>query len=539
MQLNGKSAKFTKGTKISENNWKRFSQFEKRSGKKERDFRGGSRVKGTSLTRGAGILLPVASLPSKYGIGTFGRAAYEFVDLLVDLHQKYWQVLPLGPTSYGDSPYQSFSAFAGNPYYIDLDILKEDGLLTKEEIEAFSWGDDEEDISYGILFKNRFPVLKKAFERFDTEDVSFREFCREQENWLDGYSFYMALKTFSENVEWTAWEPDIRDRKSKALEEYRVRLADEILFWKFCQYEFFDQWGKLRSYANNRGIRIIGDIPLYVSMDSADVWEHRELFQVDRSGKAQLVAGCPPDAFSDDGQKWGNPLYDWDKMEQEDFSWWRRRIEANAKLYDVIRFDHFIGVVRYYSVPAKDTHARNGHWRKGPGKKLTDAMAESLGESRMIVEDLGVVVPGVKRLVQRTGWPGMKILLFAFDGNADHEFLPHNYPNSNMVVYGGTHDNEPLMGFFNEKCEYELAFLYNYLNINNKEEIVDAIIRLAYGSIADVAIFQMQDLLKLGMEARTNLPATIGTNWRWRLGKKELSEERREWLRTLAIVYRR
>lgn len=496
-------------------------------------------MKGTSLTRGAGILLPVASLPSKYGIGTFGRAAYEFVDLLVDLHQKYWQVLPLGPTSYGDSPYQSFSAFAGNPYYIDLDILKEDGLLTTEEIEAFSWGDDEEDISYGILFENRFPVLKKAFERFDTEDVSFRAFCREQENWLDGYSFYMALKTFSGNAEWTAWEPDIRDRKSKALEEYRMRLAGEISFWEFCQYQFFTQWGKLRSYANSRGIRIIGDIPLYVSMDSADVWEHRELFQVDRSGKAQLVAGCPPDAFSDDGQKWGNPLYDWDKMEQEDFSWWRRRIKANAKLYDVIRFDHFIGVVRYYSVPAKDIHARNGHWRKGPGKKLTDAMAESLGESRMIVEDLGVVVPGVKRLVQRTGWPGMKILLFAFDGNADHEFLPHNYPNSNMVVYGGTHDNEPLMGFFNEKCEYELAFLYNYLNINNKEEIVDAIIRLAYGSVADVAIFQMQDLLKLGMEARTNLPATIGTNWRWRLGKKELSEERREWLRTLAIVYRR
>lgn len=539
MQLNGKSAKFTEGTKISENNWKRFSQSENGQDRKSAIFEGESRVKGKSLTRGAGILLPVASLPSKYGIGTFGRAAYEFVDLLVDLHQKYWQVLPLGPTSYGDSPYQSFSAFAGNPYYIDLDILKEDGLLTTEEIEALSWGDDEEDISYGILFENRFPVLKKAFERFDTEDVSFQTFCREQENWLEGYSFYMALKTFSGNVEWTAWGTDIRDRKSKALEEYRVRLADEISFWKFCQYQFFTQWGKLRSYANSRGIRIIGDIPLYVSMDSADVWEHRELFQVDHSGNAQLVAGCPPDAFSDDGQKWGNPLYDWDKMEREDFSWWRRRIKANAKLYDVIRFDHFIGVVRYYSVPAKDTHARNGHWRKGPGKKLTDAMAESLGESRMIVEDLGVVVPGVKRLVQRTGWPGMKILLFAFDGNADHEFLPHNYPNSNMVVYGGTHDNEPLMGFFNEKCEYELAFLYNYLNINNKEEIVDAIIRLAYGSVADVAIFQMQDLLKLGMEARTNLPATIGTNWRWRLGKKELSEERREWLRTLAIVYRR
>lgn len=502
-------------------------------------FRGGSRVGMTSLTRGAGVLLPVASLPSKYGIGTFGKAAYEFVDLLADLHQKYWQVLPLGPTSFGDSPYQSFSAFAGNPYYIDLEDLVKDGLLKTKEIEAYQWGDDEEDVSYGILFENRFRVLHKAFERFDKADESFRGFCKEQKGWLDGYSFYMALKTFSGNAEWTAWEPDIRDRKSKALEEYRERLADEILFWQFCQYEFELQWSRLRSYANSRGIRIIGDIPLYVSMDSADVWEHRELFQVDRSGKATLVAGCPPDAFSDDGQKWGNPLYDWDKMEQENFSWWRKRIEANAKLYDVIRFDHFIGVVRYYSVPAKDANARNGHWRKGPGRKLTDAIAESLGESRMIVEDLGVVVPGVKRLVQRTGWPGMKILLFAFDGNAEHEFLPHNYPNSNTVVYGGTHDNEPLMGYFNEKCEYELAFLYKYLNINSKEEIVDAMIRLAYASIADVAIFQMQDLLKLGNEARINLPSTIGTNWRWRLGSRQLSDKRREWIRTLAMVYRR
>lgn len=500
---------------------------------------GGSGVKMTSLTRGAGILLPVSSLPSKYGIGTFGKAAYEFVDLLVKLHQKYWQVLPLGPTSYGDSPYQSFSAFAGNPYYIDLDLLTKDGLLTKKEIEAFSWGDDEEDISYGILFENRFPVLKKAFERFDKGDAAFQVFCREQESWLDGYAFYMALKTYFKNVEWTAWDADIRDREPKALEEYRTHLIDEILFWKFCQYEFFGQWSRLRSYANTHGVRIIGDIPLYVSMDSADVWEHRELFQVDRNGRAELVAGCPPDAFSDDGQKWGNPLYDWDRMEQENFAWWRRRIEANARLYDVIRFDHFIGAVRYYSVPAKDPHARNGRWRKGPGKKLTDAIAESLGDSRMIVEDLGVVVPGVKRLVQRTGWPGMKILLFAFDGNPEHEFLPHNYPDSNMVVYGGTHDNEPLMGYFGEKSERELAFLYQYLNISSKEEIVDGIIRLAYSSIADVAIFQMQDLLGLGNEARINLPSTIGTNWRWRLGKKELSRQRIEWLRALARMYRR
>lgn len=484
-------------------------------------------------------MLPVASLPSKYGIGTFGRAAYEFVDLLVDLRQKYWQVLPLGPVSFGDSPYQSFSAFAGNPYYIDLEFLVKDGLLTTEEIESYEWGDDQEDVSYGILFENRFPVLRRAFQRFDREDADFLDFCEAEKSWLDGYSFYMALKTFFGYREWTAWDADIRDRKVRAMEEYRTRLSEEIVFWEFCQYLFDIQWRQLRSYANSKGVRIIGDIPLYVSMDSADVWEHRELFQVDRHGKATLVAGCPPDAFTDDGQKWGNPLYDWAKMEQDDFAWWRARIGANAKFYDVLRFDHFIGVVRYYSVPAGDPHARNGHWRKGPGRKLTDAMTESLGSCQMIVEDLGVAVPGVKRLVQHTGWPGMKILLFAFDGNTDHEFLPHNYTDTNMVVYGGTHDNETLAGYFYEKCEYELAFLYKYLNIDSKKEIVDALIRLAYSSIADVAIFQMQDLLGLGNEARMNFPATIGTNWRWRLKSLSLPGERRSFLRTLAMIYRR
>lgn len=484
-------------------------------------------------------MLPIASLPSKYGIGTFGRAAYEFVDLLVDLRQRYWQVLPLGPTSFGDSPYQSFSAFAGNPYYIDLDMLTEDGLLTSEEIESYEWGDDPGDVSYGLLFENRFSVLHTAFHRFDRSDDEFQRFCAEQESWLNGYSFFMALKTFSGYREWTAWDADIRDRKSKAMEEYRSRLADEIAFWQFCQYQFDRQWKALRSYANSRGVLIIGDIPLYISMDSADVWEHRELFQVDGQGRAQFVAGCPPDAFSDDGQKWGNPLYDWVRMEQDDFAWWRKRIEANAKLYDVLRFDHFIGVVRYYCVPAGDPHARNGRWRKGPGRKLTDAMAQSLGASQMIVEDLGVSVPGVKRLVQHTGWPGMKILLFAFDANPDHEYLPHNYPDRNAVVYGGTHDNETIVGYFDEKCDYELGFLYKYLNINSKEEIVDAIIRLGYSSIADVVIFQMQDLLGLGNEARTNLPSTIGTNWRWRLSSFRLPKARRGWLRTLAMIYRR
>ena len=492
-----------------------------------------------AFTRGAGILLPVASLPSDYGIGTLGDAAYSFVDLLVDLRQKYWQVLPLGPTSFGDSPYQSFSAFAGNPYLIDLNTLVREGLLIKEEITGYNWGGDEDDIDYATIFKNRFQVLQKAFERFDRKEKEFRKFCEENEEWLSDYSFFMALKTFSGEKEWLQWEEGLRNREPDILKEYEVKLADQIQFWKFCQYKFFSQWNKLKKYANARGIRIIGDIPLYVALDSADVWAHREEFLLNKDGTPDVVAGCPPDAFSEDGQKWGNPIYNWDRMEKEDFSWWRRRMKSSAMLYDIIRIDHFIGIVRYYSIPAEDATARGGKWNKGPGKKLTDAIEQAVGKSQIIAENLGVSVPGVKKLMAKTGWPGMKVLLFAFDGNTANEFLPHNYTDTNAVVYAGTHDNDTVVGYFRDKTEYELAFLYEYLGISSKEEIPDAVIRLAYSSIADVVIMQMQDILKLGNEARMNLPSTVGKNWRWRFKKDGLTEERRTWLRTLATIYRR
>lgn len=492
-----------------------------------------------AFTRGAGILLPVASLPSDYGIGTLGNAAYRFVDLLVDLRQKYWQVLPLGPTSFGDSPYQSFSAFAGNPYLIDLSTLVREGLLTKEEITGYNWGGDEDDIDYATIFKNRSQILQKAFERFDRKEKEFKKFCEENEDWLSDYSFFMALKTFSGDREWLQWEEGLRNRKPDVLKKYETMLADQIQFWKFCQYKFFSQWNKLKKYANTRGVQIIGDIPLYVSLDSADVWAHREEFLLNKDGTPDVVAGCPPDAFSEDGQKWGNPIYDWDRMEKEDFSWWRRRMKSSAQMYDIIRIDHFIGIVRYYSIPAKDATARGGKWNKGPGKKLTDAIEQAVGESRIIAEDLGVSVPGAKKLMAKTGWPGMKVLLFAFDGNTASEFLPHNYTDTNTVVYAGTHDNDTVVGYFRDKTEYELAFLYEYLGISSKEEIPDAVIRLAYSSIADVVIMQMQDILKLGNEARMNLPSTVGKNWRWRLKKDGLTEERRTWLRTLATIYRR
>lgn len=496
-------------------------------------------MKTKRFTRGAGILLSVTSLPSDYGIGTLGEEAFGFVDLLVDLRQRYWQVLPLGPTSYGDSPYQSFSAFAGNPYLIDLNELIREGLLTKSQVKSYNWGDDESDIEYAVIFENRFQVLQKAFERFDTREKGYTAFCRENEEWLEDYSFFMALKTFSENREWLLWEEGLRNREPECMKRYRKQLKEQIDFWKFCQYKFFGQWKRLKKYANARGIQIIGDIPLYVALDSADVWAHREEFLLGADGRPEVVAGCPPDAFSDDGQKWGNPIYDWERMEKEDFSWWKSRMKANSALYDVIRIDHFIGVVKYYSIPAEDPDARGGKWNKGPGKKLTDAIEESVGESRIIAEDLGVSVPGVKKLMLKTGWPGMKILLFAFDGNTAHEYLPHNYTDTNTAVYAGTHDNDTIVGYFREKTEYELAFLYEYLGIEAKEEIPDAIIRLAYSSIADIVIMQMQDILKLGNEARMNLPSTIGQNWRWRFTREGLSEERRTWLRTLSAIYRR
>lgn len=496
-------------------------------------------MRDSRMDRGAGILLAVTSLPSPYGIGTMGKEAFRFVDMLTDLRQKYWQVLPIGPTSFGDSPYQSFSAFAGNPYLIDLDILIEEGLLKQEEVDGYNWGIRKDDIDYALIYNNRFKVLKSAFDRFDVEKDAFKKFCKDNKDWLEDYSLYMAVKNEKGGSEWLSWEEGLRNRDADTLAEYREQLKEQILFWMFLQYKFFEQWKALKAYANEQGIKIIGDIPLYIALDSADVWADRGQFKLDEEGRPSEVAGCPPDDFSDDGQKWGNPLYDWEKMEAEGFGWWKKRIAANGRLFDIIRIDHFIGVAKYYSIPAQDENARNGRWNKGPGKKLTDMIEKTLGKNRIIAEDLGVAVPAVKKLLAKTGWPGMKILLFAFDGNTANEHLPHNYEDSNLVVYAGTHDNETIAGYFRDKTEYELAYLYEYLNIKKKDDIPDAIIRTAYGSVADIAIMQMQDLLKLGNETRMNFPSTVGCNWRWRTLRESLDEERRTWLRTMTLLYRR
>lgn len=496
-------------------------------------------MKRNRMVRGAGILLAVTSLPSPYGIGTMGKAAYEFIDVLVDLKQKYWQVLPIGPTSFGDSPYQAFSAYAGNPYLIDLDTLIEEGLLLEEEVNACNWGSNNDSIAYDLLYQNRFKVLRRAFSRFDIQQEAFRRFCQQSSDWLEDYSLYMTIKDEKNGQEWLSWEEGLKNRDEQLLAQYRDKYKNEIYFWKFLQYKFFEQWLALKAYANNSGIRIIGDIPLYVALDSADAWANREEFMLNEDGRPIEVAGCPPDAFSEDGQKWGNPLYNWDRMEMDGYQWWQRRMLANGKLFDIIRIDHFIGVAKFYSIPAEDENARNGKWNKGPGKKLTDIIEETLGKGRIIAEDLGVAIPAAKKLLSKTGWPGMRVLLFAFDGNTANEHLPHNYEDGNLIVYAGTHDNETIVGYFRDKTEYELAYMYQYLDIKRKEQIPDAVIRAAYASVADVVIMQMQDLLKLGNEARMNFPSTVGSNWKWRALRDCLCDDRRAWIRTITMLYRR
>ena len=496
----------------------------------------------TMLKRGAGVLMPIFSLPSPYGIGTFGRAAYEFIDQLKRGRQTYWQVLPMGPTCYGDSPYQSYSAFAGNPYFIDLDTLKDEKLLTQDEIDACWWCDKQDQVNYDALYYYRFPLLRKAYERSShKESVEYQAFLEENEEWLDDYALYMAVKGKYEGKSWMDWDEDIRFRRPEALSAYREELAEEINYWKFLQFKFFEQWKKLKQYAKEKELQIVGDIPIYVALDSADVWSHPELFQLDEENLTPLkVSGVPPDAFSEDGQLWGNPLYDWEEMEQTDFAWWRSRMKASAELYDAVRIDHFIGVVQYYAIPYGAVTAKDGEWEKGPGKKLTDALDEAAGETKIIAEDLGVFCQEVKDLLAETGYPGMKIIEFAFSGDRFNEHLPHCY-DPNSVVYGGTHDNETLAGYFKpEKRQWwELQYIADYLGAAHQSEVVDRVFRAAYGSVASVAIFQMQDVLKLDNWARMNTPGTLGENWRWRLVPGQFTDERADYLSWLVDTFGR
>lgn len=490
------------------------------------------------LTRGAGILLPISSLPSPHGIGTFGKEAYDFVDRLKEADQMYWQVLPIGPTSYGDSPYQSFSAFAGNPYFIDLDMLVDEGLIEKSAVDSIDWGQLEYDIDYSKMYNHRFAILRKAFFKSkEMETEEYHKFIEDNKIWLDDYSLFMACKDYFGQREWLKWDDDIKMRKPEAVKYYKALLKEKIEFWQYVQYKFFRQWKDLKEYANSNGIRIIGDIPIYVAMDSSDVWADPEYYQLDDDLNPIDVAGCPPDAFYEFGQKWGNPLYDWDEMEKTDFSWWKRRVEAAADLYDVIRIDHFTGIAKYYAIPA-DGMPVDGEYRTGPGEKLIEVINDAAGGAKIIAEDLGITTPEAKNLLVKSGYPGMKVLEYAFDSRISNGFLPHTY-NQNCVVYSGTHDNETLLGFFNSLSEESLQYLMDYTSSKDTLELAKNVITLAYESAADTVIIQMQDILMKDNKARMNLPSTIGRNWRWRLKKDEFNDGVVEGLRKLTDVYGR
>ncbi|MCL2068711.1 MAG: 4-alpha-glucanotransferase, partial [Oscillospiraceae bacterium] len=448
------------------------------------------------MPRGAGVLLPAASLPSPYGIGTFGRAAYDFIDFLRAAGQRCWQVLPLGPTSYGDSPYQSFSAFAGNPYFIDLDLLAEEKLLQKREIPR-KWGNDPADIDYARIFGARFAVLHKAFMRSGHKSTpEYDAFLAANAYWVNDYAEYMAVKEHFGWKSWQDWPAEIRRREKAPLSALLRKLAVEADFWRFCQFKFYEQWGRLKEYANASGIEIIGDIPIYVAFDSADVWANPHLFELDGELNPTHVAGVPPDYFSKTGQLWGNPLYRWDVMRGDGFAWWRERIRFTTILYNIVRIDHFIGIVRYYAIPAAADTAVAGHYREGPGEALIAAINEAAAGKKIIAEDLGVLTPKVERLRRKTGYPGMKILQFAFDSGGANTHLP-GYYEQNTVVYGGTHDNETLTGYFARQNRKTLRFTREYLGVKRNREIVYAIIRLGYQSCANTAIYQLQDLLAL------------------------------------------
>ncbi len=476
----------------------------------------------------AGILLHPTSLPSPYGIGDLGRDAYKFVDFLTDAGQTIWQVLPLGPTGYGDSPYQTFSAFAGNPLLVSPDFLADDGYLNENDMNDIPEFNPVK-IDYGTAISYKNNLLKKAYERAKHvgmgERSDFEKFCEENSFWLDDYALFMASKDFHGGKHWTKWDRSIAFREENALDEWREKLADGIGYYKFVQYVFFKQWNSLRKYANEKGVKIMGDLPIFIAYDSADLWANKHLFTVDENGRLETVAGVPPDYFSPTGQLWGNPLYRWDEMRKDNFSWWKKRFAKLFELVDYVRIDHFRGFEAYWEIPGDAETAVNGRWVKAPGDELFAEIKKEFGELPIIAEDLGVITDEVRALRDKYGFPGMKILQFAFGENGDKNFLPHNYPR-NCVVYTGTHDNDTTKGFF-EKAQKEDPKLFewtqDYLNYYGAE-IVFPLIKEAYKSVANFVIIPMQDILNLGGEARMNFPSRLGGNWSWRFTWEQIDE---------------
>jgi len=453
-----------------------------------------------------------------------GKCAYEFVDFLCRAGQSYWQILPLSPTGYGDSPYQAFSTFAGNHYLIDLDQLVEEGLLEREEVESICWGTCQNRVDYGCLYENRNQILQLAYRRF-VPDEAFAGFVCDNADWLEDYALFMALKEVFHGQPWQNWTVSLMLRLPEIVESYRADLEQPIRFQYFLQYQFFRQWKALRDYANRKGIRIIGDVPIYVPLDSADVWSNPTMFQLDGSCRPTMVAGCPPDSFTADGQLWGNPLYDWDKMKQTGYAWWIRRLKAASRMFDVVRLDHFRGFESYWAVPAGEKTAVGGTWKPGPGMDFVRAVRQALPNLDFIAEDLGYVTPQVRQLQEDSGYPGMKVMQFAFDSREAGDYLPHTY-TVNSVCYSGTHDNPTLAQWFQEAAPEDVVWARAYLGLNEEEGLVTGMIRGCMSTVSKLCVIQMQDYLELDGSARMNFPGTLsGNNWTWRVKPGFVTEE--------------
>ncbi|MBQ7338590.1 MAG: 4-alpha-glucanotransferase [Clostridia bacterium] len=484
-------------------------------------------------SRAAGILLPITSLPSRYGIGCLSAQAYSFVDLLARAGQRYWQILPVGPTGYGDSPYQSFSTFAGNPYLIDLEPLIEAGLLSQRECDMALGGGQESTVDYALQYHVRLPLLRRAYHAFcrtasSAQRMDFAAFCSEKADWLTDYAHFMALKDAHGGKPCCEWDRSLLGRERTAMEQSRRMLADGINFYCYLQYLFFSQWDALHQYASSRGVKIIGDLPIYVSADSADVWANPELFCLDAQLRPLAVAGCPPDGFSAKGQLWGNPLYRWEEHAATGYAWWTERLRHCFSLYDVLRIDHFRGFEAYYSIPYGAPDAREGEWKKGPGATLFRAARQRIGERAIIAEDLGYMTEGVRQLLADCAFPGMKVLQFAFDGRDDgskNDHLPHNFPY-NCVAYTGTHDNQTLGGWLRSISMQEMRALREYLCDYDTPtaRLCKPLIALLMRSQAQLCIIPLQDYLSLGDEARINTPSTLGNNWCWRVRAEMLND---------------
>ena len=496
------------------------------------------------MKRSSGVLLPVASLPSKYGIGCFDRCAYDFVDQLVKAGQSYWQILPMGPTGYGDSPYQAFSTFAGNPYFISPDDLVKKGYLTENDCIRAAEGTSGKEVHYDVLFQKRLGLLRKAYANSSIEaDVSYQAFVQKNSEWLADYALFMAIKDNKSGKSYLEWEDAIRLRSPEAMVSYRNRLLEDVNFYQFVQYEFYTQWAALKKYANDKGISIIGDIPIYVALDSADTWAHPELFQLDEANIPTAVAGCPPDGFSATGQLWGNPLYRWDYHRETGYSWWISRLHYVFQMYDVVRIDHFRGFDEYFSIPHGAENAIGGHWEKGPGIDLFRKVEQALGWKQVIAEDLGYVTDSVRELVRESGFPGMKVLEFAFDSRDSgcaNDYLPHNYP-VNSVAYTGTHDNETIVGWWSSitKEEQKLARDYMCDQYTPEKELYKSLISLIMRSSAKLCVIPMQDYLGLGNNCRINTPSTVGKNWKWRVNTRQLSLKLQKEIQEMTLRYGR